>query len=67
MQQNLNLTQVICLRIKKTTEVKPHRVNLMSSLPIIHYYQNKRLQVKGITIPNTNLQLNPYPNTQLDL
>ena len=67
MQQNLNLTQVICLRIEKTTEAKPHRVNLMSSLLIIHYYQNKRLQVKGITIPNTNLQLNPYPNIQLDL
>ena len=28
---------------------------------------NKRLQVKGILVPNTNLQLNPYPNTQLDL
>ena len=67
MQQNLNLTQVICLRIEKTTEAKPHRGNLMLSLPIIHYYQNKRLQVKGITVPNTNLQLNPYPNTQLDL
>ena len=46
---------------------KPHGVNLRSPLPIIHYYQNKRLQVKGISIPNTNLQLNPYPNTQLDL
>ena len=22
---------------------------------------------KGITLPYTNLQLNPYPNTQLDL
>ena len=22
---------------------------------------------KGITVPYTNLQLNPYPNTQLDL
>ena len=22
---------------------------------------------KGIPVPNTNLQLNPYPNTQLDL
>ena len=21
---------------------------------------------KGILVPNTNLQLNPYPNTQLD-
>ena len=27
-----------------------------------HYYHNKRLQVK-----ESNLQLNHYPNTQLDL
>ena len=51
----------------ETTETKPHRVNLRSPLPRIHYYQNKQLQVKGIPISNTNLQLNPYPNTQLDL
>ena len=24
-------------------------------------------EVKGIPVPNTNLQLNPYPNIQLDL
>ena len=58
---------MICLRIGKTTEAKPHRVNLRSPLPRIHYYQNNRLQVKGILVPNTNLQLNPYLNTQLDL
>ena len=51
----------------KTTEPKPHWVNLRSPPLRIHYYQNKRLQVKGIPEPNTNLQLNPYPNTQLDL
>ena len=67
MQWKINLTQVICLRTGKTTEEKPYRVNLRSPLPIIHYYQNKRLQLKGILVPNTNLQLNPYPNTQLDL
>ena len=67
MQRKINLTQVICLRIGKTIEAKPHRVNLRSPFPIIHYYQNKRLQVKEIPVPNTNLQLNPYPNTQLDL
>ena len=67
MQQKINLTQVIYLRIGKTTKAKPHRVNLRSPLPRIHYYQNKRLQVKGIPIPNTNLQLNPDLNTQLDL
>ena len=51
----------------KTIEAKPHRVNLRSPLLRIHYYQNKQLQVKGILVPNANLQLNPYPNTQLDL
>ena len=67
MQQKINLTQVICLRMKKTTEAKPHRMNLRSPLWGIHYYQNKRLQVKEILVTNINLQLNPYPNTQLDL
>ena len=51
----------------KTTEAKPYRVNLRSPLLKIHYYQYKWLQVKGILVPNTNLQLNPYPNIQLDL
>ena len=67
MQWKINLTQVICLRLGKTIDAKPHRVNLRSPLPGIHYYQNKRLQVKGITVPNTHLQLNLYHNTQLDL
>ena len=37
-----------------------------SPLPKLHYYHNKRLQARN---PNylTNLQLNPYPNTQSDL
>ena len=39
---------------------------LRSPFPRIHYYHNKRLQVKKISVPYTNLQLNPYPNTQLD-
>ena len=38
---------------------------LRSSLSRIHYYHNKWLQ--GILVPYTNLQLNPYPNAQLDL
>ena len=67
MQRKISLIQVICLLIEKTIMAKPHRVNLKSPLPIIHYYQNKQLQVKEISLPNTNLQLNPYYNTQLDL
>ena len=58
---------MICLWMGKTIEAKSHRVNLRSPLPRIHYYENKRLQVKWITVPNINLQLNPYPNTLLDL
>ena len=67
MQRKLNLTHVIFLGMGKTIKAKPHRVNLRSPLSRIHYYQNKWLQVKGIPIPNANLQLNPYSNTQLDL
>ena len=67
MQWKINLTRVICLQMEKTTKAKLYQVNLRSSLWRIHYYQNKRLQVKGILVPNTNLQLNPYLNTQLDL
>ena len=67
MQRKLNLTQMICLRMGKTTVTKPHRVNLRLPFLRIYNYQNKRLQIKGILVPNTTLQLNPYPNTQLDL
>ena len=55
MQQKINLTQVICLKIGKTIETKPYQVNLRSQLPRIHYYQNKWLQVKEISVPNTSL------------
>ena len=67
MQWKINLIQVICLQMGKTTEAKLYRVNLRSQFPRIHYYQNKRLQVQGILAPNINLLLNSYPNTQLDL
>ena len=46
---------MICLRMEKTTEAKPHQVNLRLSLLRIHYYQNKQLQVKGIIVLNINL------------
>ena len=49
MQWKLNLTRVICSQMGKTTEAKPHRVNLRSPLPRIHYHQNKRLQVKNLS------------------
>ena len=37
-----------------------------SPLPKLHYYHNKRLQARNPKYL-TNLQLNPYPNTQSDL
>ena len=56
---------VICLRTGKNLTAKPHRVIFRSPLLKLHYYHNKRLQVKESQVL-TNLQLNPYPNTQLD-
>ena len=58
---------VICLRMGKLPKQKPYRVNLKSPSLRIRYYHKKWLQIKGIPVPNTNLQLNPYPNTQLNL
>ena len=37
-----------------------------SPLPKLHYYHNKQLQARNPKYL-TNLQLNPYPNTQSDL
>ena len=64
MHRKINLTQVIYLRMGKTTEAKPHRVNLKSPLPRIYYYQNKRLQVKEsqYLIPIYSWTLTPIPN-----
>ena len=35
--------------------------------PEIPLLSQQAITSKGIPIPYTNLQLNPYPNTQLDL
>ena len=55
---------VICLRIGKTIEVKPYQVNLRSPLLTIHYYQNKRLQVKEsqYLIPTYSWSFTRIPN-----
>ena len=61
------LTQWFVYEWGKPQRQKPHRVILRSPLPKVYYYHNKRLQKKKNSVPYTNLQLNPYPNTQLDL
>ena len=58
------LTRWFVYKWGKPTQQKLHQVNLRSPLSKFHYYHNKQLQVKE---SYTNLQLNPYPNTQLDL
>ena len=67
MQPKLNLIRVICLRMGKTYIAK-----ILSGDFKITTFENSLLlqQVvtsKGIPVPYTNLQLSPYPNTQLDL
>ena len=57
----------------KPPRQKPHQVIFRSPLPRIHYYQSQVVtSIRNLTKPfdlsrNTNLQLNSYPNTQLDL
>ena len=48
----------------KSTRQKSHQVILRSSLSRIHYYQNKRLQVKEsqYLIPTYSWTLTPIPN-----
>ena len=48
----------------KLTRQKPHQVILRLPLPRIHYYQNKRLQVKEsqYLIPTYSWALTPIPN-----
>ena len=46
MQQKINLTQEIFLRMGKITEAKPHQVNLRSLLLRIDYYQSQAVTSK---------------------
>ena len=67
MQQKLNLTRVICLRMGKTTTAKTPPGEFEVTIPENPLLSKQVVTSKGIPVPYTNLQLNPYPNTQLDL
>ena len=58
---------VICLQIGKTYTIKTlpgdFKVPTLKN-PLL---SKQTITSKGISVPHTNLQLNPYPNTQLDL
>ena len=58
---------MICLRMEKTSTEKTtpgdFKVTTLENLLL----SQQAITSKGISIPYINLQLNPYPNTQLDL
>ena len=58
---------VICLRIGKTYIAKTPPGDFKVTTPKNPLLSKQAVTSKGILVPYTNLQLNPYPNTQLDL
>ena len=66
MQWKINDT-MICLRMRKTYTAKTSPGNFKVTTPENSLLSQQAVTNKGITVPYTNLQLNPYSNTQLDL
>ena len=66
MQWKINNT-VICLRMGKTYTVKTPPGDFKVTTPEIPLLSQQEVISKGILVPYINQQLNPYPNTQLDL
>ena len=66
MQQKINDT-VICLQMGKTNTAKTSPGDFQFTTPEISLLSQQAITSKGILVLYTNLQLNPYPNTQLDL
>ena len=66
MHRKINDT-VICLRIGKTYMAKTPLGDFKVTTLEILLLSQQAVTSKGILVPYTNLQLNPYPNTQLDL
>ena len=66
MQLKINNT-VICLQMGQTytakTPLGDFKVTTLENLLL----SQQTITSKGILVPYINLQLNPYPNTQLDL
>ena len=66
MQRKINIT-MICLRMGKTYTIKTPSDDFKVTTPKILLLSQQTVTSKGIPIPYTNLQLNPYPSTQLGL
>ena len=58
---------VICLRMEKTYMAKTQSGDFKVTTPKNSLLSQLAVTSKGILVPYTNLQLNLYPNTQLDL
>ena len=58
---------VICLQMSKTNTVKTPSGDFKVTNPKNPLLSKQAVTSKGILVPYTNLQLNPYLNTQLDL
>ena len=57
----------ICLRMGKTYTAKTPLGDFIVTIPENPLLSKQAVTSKRILIPYTNLQLNPHPNTQLDL
>ena len=66
MQWKINNT-VIYLRMGKTYTTKIPPGDFQVTTPEIPLLSQQAVTSKKIPVPYTNLQLNPYPNNQLDL
>ena len=58
---------VICLRMGKIYMAKTSPGDFRVTTHENPLLSKQAVTSKGIPVPYTNLQLNPYPNTQLDL
>ena len=66
MQRKIN-NMMICLRMEKTYMAKTPPGDFQVTTLEISLLSQQAVTSKGISVPYTNLQLNPYPNTQLDV
>ena len=58
---------VICLWMGKNSKARTPPGDFKVTIPKNPLLLKQAVISKGIPVPYTNLQLNPYPNTQLDL
>ena len=57
------MTRVICLRMEKTYMAKTPSNDIKVTTLENPLLSKQMVTSKGILVPYTNLQLNPYPNT----